>query len=785
MLSASREIPALRDTEVTDASPGRILDRERFAEIRRGFRRLLEAGPGMEPHLRGVLSDSLDHPGGLLRAQLTYGLLTDGEVDPEKSLSMAIAVEYFHTASLLLDDLPSMDDGLERRGQPCAHRVHGESATILGALGLITRSYGLLWQGISDLPENRRRLAGELVEQCLGVDGILEGQARDLHFDQAPDGAGAVEEVAAGKTSTLFRLCLELPALAAGVDLDLLVRLKDLASSWGLVYQGLDDFKDLLESSAESGKTGHRDDALGRPNLARAAGFNGARRRLESLLGEARSTVSELITESPRWQLLRSVQSTLEAHAEKLFGRLGDAPKPSQHPRPRSTAPSGALAFAQQEMRRWGQTQRTLVLSVPAPEQAMESFFDLMPSQEGVFWQRGADSAWAGSGAVHHLVADRESRFLSLQAQAARLGRDLVTAATGVPEERPRFFGGLAFEAGGAQDPPWKGFGDAHFVLPRFVYGRSSQGPILSLAVRGDEIAYTAGRRQWLDRLESTLSRLAQPPAPAAGRVCVLHTERPSEEEWTARVSELTRDIRRGKLLKVVTARQSKVTLASAPAIGPLLSRMPAPPESFRYAFRHAGATFLGATPERLIALRDGRFETEAVAGTIPACGNPLNWDSAGAKLRLEHRLVVQEIERRIAPLCSSRHTSPKPQSRTHGRVVHFRTPIHGTLRARHHVLELVATLHPTPAVGGLPTPEALRWISAHEPVARGWYAAPVGWFDTAGNGEFAVALRCALIRGPGAFVYTGAGIVQGSDPQEEAAEVDLKERTLLEALEG
>ncbi|MCB1035860.1 MAG: chorismate-binding protein, partial [Acidobacteria bacterium] len=160
-----------------------------------------------------------------------------------------------------------------------------------------------------------------------------------------------------------------------------------------------------------------------------------------------------------------------------------------------------------------------------------------------------------------------------------------------------------------------------------------------------------------------------------------------------------------------------------------------------------------------------------------------LSWEEAGDKLQLEHRLVVEEIERRITPFCSSLSVAERPESRGHGRVAHLATAVSGTLAARRHILELASTLHPTPAVGGLPTAGALHWISRHEPDPRGWYAAPVGWFDTDGNGELAVALRCALLKGQEAFVYTGAGIVPGSDPLEEAEEVDLKERTLLEAL--
>ncbi len=115
--------------------------------------------------------------------------------------------------------------------------------------------------------------------------------------------------------------------------------------------------------------------------------------------------------------------------------------------------------------------------------------------------------------------------------------------------------------------------------------------------------------------------------------------------------------------------------------------------------------------------------------------------------------------------------------------VVHLHTPITGTLRHPVHVLELAARLHPTPAVGGTPTRAALDWIAAHETTPRGWYAAPVGWFDGDGDGELAVALRCGVLAGNRAHLWAGAGIVAGSDPDRELAETELKLRAMLGAL--
>ena len=106
-----------------------------------------------------------------------------------------------------------------------------------------------------------------------------------------------------------------------------------------------------------------------------------------------------------------------------------------------------------------------------------------------------------------------------------------------------------------------------------------------------------------------------------------------------------------------------------------------------------------------------------------------------------------------------------------------------GTLATSRHVLDLVQALHPTPAVGGSPRKEALAFLEAHEHLERGWYAAPIGWFRPDGDGDFAVALRCALVKPEGVTLYAGAGIVAGSDPERELAETATKRRAIAGAL--
>ncbi|HEX2687512.1 MAG TPA: chorismate-binding protein, partial [Kofleriaceae bacterium] len=147
-----------------------------------------------------------------------------------------------------------------------------------------------------------------------------------------------------------------------------------------------------------------------------------------------------------------------------------------------------------------------------------------------------------------------------------------------------------------------------------------------------------------------------------------------------------------------------------------------------------------------------------------------------------EHALVVQAIRAALEGWAEV-EAPAEPAVRALRHVVHLHTPFRARLREPRHVLELAARLHPTPAVGGTPREIAIDWIRTREPVARGWYAAPVGWFDLDGNGELAVAIRSGVLAGNRAHLWAGAGIVAGSDPERELAETELKLRAMLGAL--
>lgn len=198
----------------------------------------------------------------------------------------------------------------------------------------------------------------------------------------------------------------------------------------------------------------------------------------------------------------------------------------------------------------------------------------------------------------------------------------------------------------------------------------------------------------------------------------------------------------------------------------------------------------VGSTPETLLSLFDGEVRTESVAGTTRR-GESAAEDArlaeallASDKDRREHDAVTQSILRRLGMVGVLAATRRDAELLRLGNVMHLRTPIVGRMPADRRFLEVAGELHPTPAVGGKPRAMALPFIPGFEPHDRGLYTGAVGWVSADGrSGKLFVALRCARLRGGEARAYAGAGIVAGSDPESEAAETEMKLRTVLDAL--
>ena len=376
----------------------------------------------------------------------------------------------------------------------------------------------------------------------------------------------------------------------------------------------------------------------------------------------------------------------------------------------------------------------------------------------------------------------READAGGLGPLLAALSRpDGVAWLDGAADARARppgpWFGAIAF------DPTrfaWGGFAPVRFAVPRLlVWDDGGRRHAAAFAVEGEATR---------SALESTLDDVRRggvpqrPVAPPPLKRAVAAQYADGRGRWAGLVDLALERIRAGELSKVVIARAMDVP-AAAP-VEALLAHLEATyPQCRTFLLRGDGGTaFIGATPESFCALDGARLRTEALAGSArPADAESL---LQSAKELREHEWVVEHIVSALREISEAVDVPPAPTVRALANVAHLHTPISARLRAGKGLADVVAALHPTPAVGGVPSAAAVRFLADHEDLDRGLYAGLVGLVGPA-RAELAVALRCARIESGTARLFLGAGIVEGSSAESEWVETQLKARALLDALEG
>tara|TARA_B100001093_G_scaffold243756_1_gene233491 strand:+ start:350 stop:1795 length:1446 start_codon:yes stop_codon:yes gene_type:complete len=258
-------------------------------------------------------------------------------------------------------------------------------------------------------------------------------------------------------------------------------------------------------------------------------------------------------------------------------------------------------------------------------------------------------------------------------------------------------------------------------------------------------------------------------------------------------VSEALEIIRSEKLSKIVLARQlSYKTSSELPPFGVAHSLRERYPDCFTFCLSTPGqGMMVGATPETLLRSTGSVFETEAIAGSAPrgpTAGRDADW---GKKLLMqekeihEHRLVIDGILRRLKSIGLSNCKEGKSRLLRLANLQHIRTPVRSNTIHGVHPFEALSALHPTPAMGGTPRNEALPLVRHLEKASRGWYSGVTGWIDARGRGEFVVPIRCGKITSNHLTLYAGAGLVEGSTPEQEKVETDWKLQAMLEVITG
>lgn len=405
---------------------------------------------------------------------------------------------------------------------------------------------------------------------------------------------------------------------------------------------------------------------------------------------------------------------------------------------------------------------------------APETAADLLAAfgEGGCVWLHdGAGFATAGVAARIPVGTGPER----LEVAAAETDRvlsaiEVIDDGAGEPGTGPLAVGALPFADGTPGE----------LVVPALVVGRTPSGRCWITEVgppgRFDRPWAARGGARSPGRPPSPLSRWPLSPPPTA----------PNGERFKAAVVRALERIDAGDLTKVVLACQVEVALAAGLEVREIVDRLRA---SYPSCFTFAVGGFVGSSPELLVRRLGREVLSRPMAGSVARTGRAAEDERGAAMLATsakdlgEHGLVVDTVRRALEPVCRE-IVVEAPEVVRLATVAHLASTVSGRLSApAPSALGLVGLLHPTPAVGGLPRREALAAIADLEGFDRGLYAGPVGWVDRRGDGEWAVALRCAQVHGDRAVLAAGAGIVAGSEPEAEWHETEAKLAPMLRAL--
>lgn len=415
------------------------------------------------------------------------------------------------------------------------------------------------------------------------------------------------------------------------------------------------------------------------------------------------------------------------------------------------------------------------------------------PKSEAIAISNGASntSSIAAFGSVAQCQVEGKNRFqVAREFIQTTLDNTTIVGNENLPFMGPLFCCSFTFfDNHSAQDVP---FPAATIFLPAWQV--SVQGSrclvVANLTIHaGSQLESTVDELfQTLQTIRSTNYNLAGPAIDNQTFLKLQHVSQPQHFKWA--VMSALESIHGNVLDKIVLAHA--VDIVSPLPFRPVdslhnLRRLY--PDCYIFATGNGnGQQFIGASPERLISLRDRQLITDALAGSAPR-GKTTCEDAHLANRLLnstkemhEHQVVIEFITRQLCQLGLTPTSHPLRLLQL-SNIQHLQTPIQAKVPAHIHLLDAVAELHPTPAVAGVPRAIACEHIQRYERFERSLYAAPIGWVDHRGNGEFAVGIRSALIDGCHARLYAGAGIVAGSDPERELAEVQLKLQALLAAL--
>lgn len=416
------------------------------------------------------------------------------------------------------------------------------------------------------------------------------------------------------------------------------------------------------------------------------------------------------------------------------------------------------------------------------------------------YWEKPTDAfAMAAGGEVEMLTSSGPDRFNDIDEQFTAL-QESTAEYSEITHSYSGFFllGGFSF-FDELNNDRWHSFAPATFTLPKWILIKDGKFTLVTFNVNLDRFASAKALYQYLmqqlEHVQQTIDNKKKTTTNTGTNTIGNTTLPPSQfnqQRWIHSVTEAKKLISNNRFDKIVLARNVSIPRNNEVTLTQVINNLRKQYQNCYNFLMHtpSGDTFLGSTPERLASARNRLLLTEALAGSIGR-GNTATEDtilekqlSANTKDRDEHNFVIKDIEERLNPFVDDLKRQPVPEIKKLSNVQHLYTPIRAHLGNDSTIFEVLAQLHPTPAVGGYPWDAAKSYIQKLEHFERGMYAGPMGWINGNGSLEFAVAIRSALFTEKQVHLFAGCGIVEDSDPQKEWEETNLKLKPMLSALQ-
>ena len=453
----------------------------------------------------------------------------------------------------------------------------------------------------------------------------------------------------------------------------------------------------------------------------------------------------------------------------------------------------GLRSILAEGQRRARQLHRPVLVSLAQPLAHLPDSVQLFAAASRIrggrtFWAQPIDDFWmVGAGQAAEIRVSGDDRFH----QAIAAHREMMDSAVIEAPDRagagPVFVGGFRFDLHSAESLEWQGFPDGLLTLPEWAVSQSGEEGWVTINVM---IYGSSDTDAVVAQLKAHGEVLQEPVGEVRWSETEIVPDGVASARWLEGVAQAIDDIKGGHLRKVTLAHTLRLLSPEPLRREAVLQRLIIEqPQCRIFAIDREDSCFLGATPEQLVSLHEGAVRATCLAGSSRR-GESAEEDTAleqsllqSDKERWEHAIVVEWVAEHLSKLCDDLHWNDPPQLIKLSSVQHLATTFTGRPASNRHVLDYVAALHPTPAVGGVPLKPALETIRRLEERERGWYSGPVGWVDRHGHGEFGVAIRSALLYGNEALLYAGAGIVSGSDLDSEFLETSMKFKPLLSAI--